>query len=87
MMEGSKQDYTACEEWKDHKECSEMFQVEFANDVQKIYAKIKRSPFTQHELTAVNDTDHLYDDKIFHSISQIEATGSSHWHQRQIYYL
>ena len=41
-----------------------MFQVEFAKDNQKSYAKIKCNPFTQQELTAVNDTGHGFDDNI-----------------------
>ena len=90
MMEQFTQNYTAYEESKDHlecSECSETFQVEFANDIQKNYAKIKCSPFTQQELTAVNDTDLVFDKNLFHSISQIEAKGNSHGYQRQIYYL
>ena len=86
-MEEFKQNYTAYEESKDHLECSETFQVEFANGIQKNYAKIKCSPFTQQDLTAVNDTDLVFDKNLFHSISKIEAEDNSHGYQRQIYYL
>ena len=59
-----------------HHEDNPTFKKDFRNDTAMLINNFPNNPFMLNELTVINNTDILFQDNIYHNLTQLEPIGS-----------
>ena len=58
-----------------HHESSPSFKKDFVKDVTAVVSSFPQNPFSLDKLTVVNNTDLIFEDKIYHNLTKLIPTG------------
>ena len=71
---------TTNERKQKHHEDSPTFTKDFIKDTTISFDNFPNNPFLLNDLTVINNTDMVFEDNIYHNLTQLLKTGENHLH-------
>ena len=61
---------------KKHHENNPTFQKDFCNDTSILFSSFPENPFLMNKLTVINNIDTIFEENIYHNLTQLEPVGT-----------